>query len=385
MFGSLLNVDGARGESNAIVLTKQPGRNTQMRHLILNLQTASERFRRDVILKCYKDMFKCRNDDDDDDDDDDNDSVDGDGNNEMNNPKQPCGSRFEVIFQYDQKSIRTKWTSSKMKGKQCIFPRKVNDAVFDKLGFYNGGHAGKRIISVQGFTELKFKLAEDILDDTSSSGSTTNSNNSNDSTSKHSTVRACPSFRMSRPWFDWVTIRWTSSSATDDGDEGDSDSDGSSLERQDIEAQVLMMLDMTTVDFEDSPPPNNNNRVLTNTPHDPIQALQVAFVHSAKVEMTNKSNTGRISAVASWMEMEDQYQMVELECIHGPCFVTVDTMNNTNNGRFVAGEATKIISLLPKHRWCQKFLDYDDIDLKEIAGLQRDNEVTEEDLKPYES
>mgnify|MGYP006239218263 CR=1 FL=1 len=113
LFGSLLNVDGARGESNAIVLTKQPGLKTQMRHILLNLQTASERFKRDIIIKCYNSMHNVANNNEEEGPDSDNDSTDG---------SVPKGSRFKVLFDYDNEGINTKWTSLKMKSKPCRFP-----------------------------------------------------------------------------------------------------------------------------------------------------------------------------------------------------------------------------------------------------------------------
>ena len=358
LYGSLLNVDGARGESNAIVLTKQPGLHTQRRHLLLNLQTASERFNRDIILKCYSEMsiFNSENEEL-------HDNNNGD-NTGLDNFKDPSGSKFNVEFDYNSNSLKTKWKSPKMKGKQCYFPKKINAAVFQKLGFYNGGHPSKRIASVEGFTEVKVKYSHE-------------GDISNDSTLKETdlhTIRACPSFCMSRPWFDWAIVKWLSNH------EGEEEQTS-----QYIEAQVIMMLDMTTIEFEDCPPPTNSNRLLTTTPHSLIPSLQIAFVHSAKETKTNMSPAGRTSALASWMAMEDGYQMVDLKCLDRPCFVIVDKFNNNHNGKFVAGEATDIISLVPKHFWSKQFLDYNDNDLKERAMFNRDDDVVDEALKPFET
>ena len=121
LFGSLLNVDGAQGESNAIVLTKQPGLKTQMRHILLNLQTASERFKRDIIIKCYNSMHNVANANDNEEEgpDSDDDSTDG---------SVPKGSRFKVLFDYENECINTKWTSLKMKSKPCRFPPNISSA-----------------------------------------------------------------------------------------------------------------------------------------------------------------------------------------------------------------------------------------------------------------
>ena len=364
LYGSLLNVDGARGESNAIILTKDPGLRTQMRHLLLNLQTASERFRRDIILKCYKEMNFLSEDND-------NEGLSKDDNDdEADKFKDPTGSRFDISFDYNVSTIQTKWKSIKMKGKECRFPQKINDAVFHKLAFYNGGYPRKRIASVEGFTEVKVKYDLDCgSGNTTSAGrASTNNNIAPPKNSDLHTIRACPSFRTSRPWFDWTMVKW---STTDT--------------RQEIEAQVLMMLDMTTIIFEDCPTPTTNNRLLTETPHILIQSLQVAFIHSAKEAKTNTSHAGRRSALASWIEMEEEYQMVDLKCIDRPCFVIVDKFNDAHNGKFVAGEATDIISLLPKALWSNQFLDYNDTNLRERALSCKDEAVKDEKLKPYET
>ena len=333
LFGSLLNVDGARGESNAITLTKQPGLHTQMRHIILNLQTASERFNRDVILKCYQQVANstgpCHEE-----------NLIVDDEEEMDDSGNPHGSKFEVQFDYVHNCISTKWLSPKMKSKRCRFPTKLTAAVFNKLSCYNGGYPRKRIARVTGFTELKVKYRAEE----------TNQSTDNDDEEDTQTIRACPSFRNSRPWFDWAMVRWTTDNIP-----------------QDIEAQVMMMLDMTTVEFEDCPTPNTHNWMITNSAHDIIQSLQVAFIHSADGVRRDKSHAGRKSSVAFWLKMETSYQMVDLKCIDRPCFVIVDKMNDVHNGRFVAGEATDIISILPKCMWSTKFLDYDNIDLKETA------------------
>ena len=98
LFDSLLNVDGAQGESNAIVLTKQPGLKTQMQHILLNLQTASGRFKHDIIIKCYNSMHNVANDNEEEAPDSDNDSTDG---------SVPKGSRFKVLFEYENECINT--------------------------------------------------------------------------------------------------------------------------------------------------------------------------------------------------------------------------------------------------------------------------------------
>ena len=182
------------------------------------------------------------------------------------------------------------------------------------------------------------------------------------------TIRACPSFR-SRPWFDWGMVQWSTQEET-----------------VDIEAQVLMMLDMTTIEFEDDPPQPRNQHCLTNTPHNIIEPLQVAFVHSAKEgRKNNKSHNGRVSSIAFWSEMENNYQMIDMESIHSPCFVIVDKMDDENRGKYVPGHATEVISLLPKPLWSNKFLDYSDEDLIEQASGRTDDSVTEQELKPYET
>ena len=339
LYGSLLNVDGARGESIAIVATKEPGLHTQMRHILLNIQTASERFHRDIIIKCYNAIHNIEG----------SEMPEENSADDIDNGGIPIGSKFVVTFNYSSNTITTKWApDSKMKSKACTFPSKLTAAIFNKLSHYNGGHVRKRIHQVCGFTEWKL---EDQDDD-----------------NELHTIRACPSFR-SRPWFDWGMVRWSTQETP-----------------VDIEAQVLMMLDMTTIKFQDDPPQPRNQHCLTNTPHNVIEPLQVAFIHSAKEgTKNNKSHNGRVSSIASWSEMESNYQMIDIRSIHSPCFVIVDKMDNENQGKYVPGHATEIISLLPKPMWSNKFLNYSDADLIEEALDKTDDSVTEQELKPYET
>ena len=351
LFGSLLNVDGARGESNAIVLTKQPGLKTQMRHMLLNLQTATERFKRDMITKCYNSIHNIVAVDE-----EDTSSDDDDGDEEGNIVRGvPRGSRFKVTFDYENECIRTKWISPKMRSKPCTFPPNISTTVYSKLSRYNGGHVGKRIAEIQGFTEL---LVRYPLQSTEQERSCTH------------TIRACPSFRASRPWFDWAIVKWEMEDS-----------------EMDIEAQVLMMLDMSCIRFEDCPPPTGQNQLVANTPHNLIEAEKVAFVHSATGTRKDKSHCGRKSNIASWLEMEEGiYQMIDVSCIQRPCFVIVDKFNSEETGgKYVPGYATDIISLLPKPMWSNKFLDYEDRRLIHQARRNKDDFVTDPDLKPYET
>ena len=148
-----------------------------------------------------------------------------------------------------------------------------------------------------------------------------------------------------------------------------------------------MMLDMTTIKYEDCPPSTTNNQLICDTPHDLIVPEQVAFVHSSKGGRYKKdtSSTGRKSSIAFWSTMESNYQMVDLESIDKPCFVIVDKFDGPNGDKFVAGHATNIISLLPKTMWSNKFLNYDDPNLMEEARTRTDDTVQDEDLKPYET
>ena len=155
----------------------------------------------------------------------------------------------------------------------------------------------------------------------------------------------------------------------------------------DVEAQILMMLDMTSIEFEDCPPPTGQNELVVNTPHDLIEAEKVAFVHSATGTRKDKSHSGRKSAIASWLEMEEGiYQMIDVNCIQRPCFVIVDKFNSEETGgKYVPGYATAIVSLLPKPMWSNKFLDYEDRRLISQARRNKDDSVTDPDLKPYET
>ena len=346
LYGSLLNVDGSRGESNAIVLTKQPGRKTQMRHAIINLQTATERFKRDLVTKCYNSIHHISSDDD-------SDSSSSDYDDHENSV--PRGSRFQVVFNYNTSKIETKWMSSKMKNKLCMFPPNITTAVFNKLSHYNGGEIGRRILSIEGFTELNIKYP---IESTESLQRTSH------------TIRACPSFRQSRPWFDWAVIKWK----IDDGT------------YTDIEAQILMLLDMKTIKFEANPETLNQRYIgIAQVEHNIIEGDEVAFVHSAEGTRNDTSHSGRESLIANWLKMEDTYQMVDVDSFERPCIVIVDQFESSQtNGKYVPGYSSSIITLIPKHEWSKKFIDYEDRDLCREARRRKDDTVTNPDLKPYE-
>ena len=244
-----------------------------------------------------------------------------------------------------------------MKSKPCRFPPNISSAVFHKLAHYNGGNVGKRIVEVMGFTELEFRHPPE--------------SNELEHSALH-VIRACPSFRASRPWFDWAVIQWE----TDDGD-------------LDLDAQVLMMLDMTSVVFEDCPATtqgNQRNEAVVNIAHDPIKMDKVAFVHSTKHDRKDTSHSGRKSLVAFWLEMEENYQMIDVDCIKSPCFVVVDKFKTEETGgRYMPGYATDIIKLIPKPEWSNKFLKYEDRRLVNQAWRNKDDTVTNLELKPYET
>ena len=343
LYGSLLNVDGARGESNAIVLTKEPGLKTQMRHVILNLQTSTERYKRDVIMKAYEmtilprkmqiakdipEMFS-------------NNSVD-----------EPCGSRYILTFNYQNHCIVAKWKSHKMKSKSCNFPQWICDSVFHKFAFYNAGNTRQRIKSVEGFTEYNVPHQR--------SSETNNDNGS-------FLVRACPKFRSSRPWHDWALIKWN-------------------IENVDmyIEGQVLMMLDLSTIKFEERPT-MQSNLLSYQTEHSIIESRLIAIVHSATEERIKTSYSNRESSIATWLKMEDTYQMVDISCIHKACFVIVNSVINTNHCNTTTGNTKEVISIIDKKDWSNIFLNYNDDRLREEAQGREDNQVSDQDLMPFET
>ena len=326
LFGCLLNVDGARGESNNQYLAKYMGNATQKQHTTLNYQTAKNTFKRDIFLKAFKKALPQQNQSH-----EKLDFVD----------KSLCGSKFMVVFDYDRNIVTTEWCSWKMKSRCCKFSPLIRKAIFEKLNYYNGGKSGRKIHSIVGHTEMN------LLDDEGN----------------RDIIRACPTFRSSKHWHDWINIQWE----TDN-------------EPNILPSQILMMLDAKSINYVAS----NHDKCATD--HERIAHRKIAFVHSSNGNRVSKTmpldgGGGYTSSIASWLTMETHFQMVDIDTFHSKCFVIVDLIEKENNYQNI-GLAKRVISLIPKKEWSNKFIDYSS-NANQTSSIV-DDTITDYDLKFFE-
>ena len=332
MFASLLNVDGARGECNNQYLAKSVGKKTQQQHKTLNFQTAQMSFKRDLILQSIEASVEQ--------------SLQDKTNSLCPENLSPGGSKFVVSFDYSTNQVSSHWKSWKMRGKSCRFSPLTLEAVFNKLKNYNGGTRGRRIKSIHGFTEVHMLEPE------------------------RATIRACPSYRSCKDWHDWVNIEW--------------DIDSSSSE---LSAQALIFLDMNSIEYE------RTDSMECMSEHLEINDDCMAIVHSVNLQRGSKTmpidcsgpidrQRGYFSSIASWHYMEEEYQMVSISTFQSKCFVLVDTVQEGATENF-PGTAKRIVKLMPKNQWHNKFIDYSK--KNDTSTYFPDLSVTDEDLKYYEA
>ena len=332
MFASLLNVDGARGESNNQYLAKSLGKKTQQQHKTLNFQTAQMSFKRDLILQSIEVSVKQ--------------SIEEKPKSSNTENLSPGGSKFVLSFDYECNKVSSHWTSWKMRGKSCRFSPLTLEAVFHKLKNYNGGKIHRRLKSIHGFTEVTLTEPESAI------------------------IRACPSYRSCKDWHDWVNIEWDIDSSTSE-----------------LSAQVLIFLDITSIEYEET------DSMESTSVHQEFSDDFVAIVHSVNIQKGSKTmpidsrgpinrQRGYFSSIASWYNMEEEYQLVSISTFQSKCFVLVDTVQEGATENF-PGTAKRIVRLLPKSQWHNKFIDYSNN--HNAFTPVPDLSVTDEDLKYYEA
>ena len=325
LFGCLLNVDGARGESNNQYLAKYMGKATQKQHATLNYQTGKNSFKRDLFLKAFHKIYPQQ-------------SIPTSNNFEH---RSFCGSKFKLVFDYERNTVTSEWNSWKMKSRCCKYSPLILQAVFEKLKYYNGGQIGRKIYSIIGHTELNFL----------------------DSEGNRDILRSCPTFRSSRHWHDWINVVW------------DNEQDKNILP-----AQILIMLDAATINYVAS------NDQMSQIAHTKISFSKLAFIHSSNGNRPSKTmpivgGGGYASSMASWISMENHYQMVDIDTFHSKCFIVVDLKDDQSNNEQI-GLAKRVISLIPKKDWNKKFIDYTS-EANQSSSIV-DDSITDYDLRFFE-
>ena len=237
-------------------------------------------------------------------------------------------------------TIRKKKTDVTLK-----FPETVLSSLFQKLNGYNGGSCGRRISSVRGFTE--YRCTDNMKQ----------------------LYRCCPTHRGNEDWFDWAMVKWSV-----DGDEP----------MLEVEAQLLMFLDMTSICYDPFNPPNGDYDI----PSEIIHHDKCVFIHSVSNDTwakqrkpalpNNRRIAGPVTRIAKFASMCNEYHLVDIHSIAGPAFVITDTCREGTDVR-IAGNASTIISIEPMDQWHTKFLDYSDEKfLDDVANKNYDSEMLDE-------
>ncbi len=370
MFGSLKNVDSSRNESFH-KKKKKIAAKTQRRFNVLDSQTSEQEFKFNVLLKGMKqvgidlpNVFEMNyevddknnineNNNESEEETENNQEID---NNDRHSNRKNNGSKFCLTFDYDSESLKGEWTTRGLKKREFEYPEHILSSFFHKLKGYNHGQVGKRIKSVECFTEYRCSANSDIV------------------------FRCCPKFQNSGDWFDWGIIDWV----------------GEGL----LEAQLLLMVDMKTMVFEDYDSPH------TNTPHDIISFEKGCLVHSVLKESGSKQREpanvfgtterqrqqqgianvlGPVTRIVKFYAMERPYNFIDIQTISLPCFVVSDKFRENTNIH-EPGNATHVYSVLNKNSWSNFFIDYSSEDELNQASTQVNDDLQEEDVRyRYES
>ena len=339
MYGSPLNYDGGPLESAHKDNVKNVGRRTQQRSGTLTYQTGIRTYEKNLEERCAMQchLWECDIKEDEPDrdiseEDTSNSPTSNDLDNEQDltdimdnlsisksvtvNPRI-LGPYFRLDFDYtgwDPTSLTDCLTITWLdrrdgkprKMQLPSFDLKTMNAFHQKMRYYNCGKPGRRIVSILGGIGL-------IAD--------------NDA---HTVLRATPSYRSGKEWFDYITYNWNTSEGT-------------------LPAKVKIILDYSTMVFETMPVPYDHpiSSVLTIA-HGVSSGIKI-MMHSATPNVESRIVESR---VCTWYEMEKSYQIVSPTNIKNICFCLPDTFDST-------GGLRSLLHVTPKVEWSSFFFDYE--------------------------
>ncbi len=399
LYGSLKNVDAGRPESSH-KKRKDAARKTQRRHALMNLQSAVQEWRTTLFENAVNQsgivhveaaqaheqgrqvipMYGL---------DDNHTPPQQDNSTSMSLlKKMRGGSTYVFQFDYTNNCFDIVWKSKTKMDEQKkslihVFPVRVTESLYKHLKGYNHGQAGRRIKSVEGFTELKVLSCS--VDDHCNShvidnpGSHTSSSNV--------LIRACPRFRKETDWFDWATFEW-------ENNNDNVEEDGA---KDELVAQVLMFLDFSTMTFEEFSIDDHEQQ---EEAHDLILIDQyAAYIHSTK-DLGRQSNRcatgmaqgrgrhprGPLSKIVRWSDMEETYQLIDVSCLNSTAFVIDNTSpTNEENSSPCCGSSKKVISIVKQSLWYLQFIDYESEDLINKANnMEINDDVDDIERVPFE-
>ncbi len=350
-YGSLSNIDSARNESHH-KKKKNIASHTQKRFNVLEHQTAEKEYTYNLFIKamknCYMkipDFFEMKVGAE-------TEEVDSDFISDDVSKKTSSGSKFILKLDYTNKKMDARWICKSKKGEEVPFPPHILEALYTKLESYNHGMAGRKLITVEGFTEFKHCYS-----------------------SENVIFRVCPEYRSGLHWFDWAVLNWGESYGT-------------------LPAQLLVFIDVNTMKFQES----NNVHNTDDEPHEVLAHNLMVLVHSVAAEATSRQRIpalceivnsrsldhGPIVKCSSFSDMENSFQLVGCDTIVKQVFVIVDEARPGTDLR-VPGNAKNVIVVKNWDDWHLSFLDYNSQSFLNDASTRTDNEIPQNsDRYPYE-
>jgi hypothetical protein len=333
MYGVPSNFDSSFCESHHIYLSKKAGRRTQKRQDDLARQTAERVYEANLLSIACRTSQKNIN------------SKRQQKTHHRRNRKILRGAKYRISFDYSgiddeavegsthlvnrgrgnlnvlfnyTPKVKFSWCQKRNQDKRP-FPDLIISSLVKKLAWFNNGCISQRIVSIDGYTELRLH---------SKSASPTKDKVRN-------IIRSHPDYRGKGIWFDWVGVTW----------EVENDDDESSTFTTTLPAQVVMILDFGSATFEPIPEPimvmfpilSQGSRELMHQCRDGVQLL----IHSAS-EDHNERNVDAAHSIARRYSMEPFFQLIHLQNVAGHVFVARDP-SHTNNPNDMEFDITCIV------------------------------------------
>lgn len=310
MYGVPTNFDSSFCESHHINLSKKTGRRTQKRQDELASQTAKRVYESILLRTAVKRCNFYKN-------------VKPRGRKRRNRNDILLGSEFIITFDYstiddrycnqqrmnrsslnnlydEEPSVVFRWKRRSNQQRRKGSPQIILQSIAKKLSWYNSSMSSRRIAQIQGSTEVQIPYSSDKTD--------------------RKFVRSHPDFRGTGLWLDWVDVCWES---------GDRDARPAMLP-----AQVLMILDFDSIEYEDIPQRLIDRFPSLSSVDDDIgeeygEGIHV-LVHSAADDGVRDIDPCNDSIVRR-LEMEPFFQLVELSSVQRVCYVSRDPPEDNGN------------------------------------------------------
>ena len=349
LWGSLYNVDTARCESHH-KKKKGIGRQTQRRVELFDEQTSEGEYKYNLFIKAIQKagiplpkLFEVP--------DSKSFTTFNNNTNEINNieAEEGCssfGSKFLLTFDYDGNTLSARWLSPKMKSKSPEFPSHILDGIFQKFKNYNHGSIGKRIKTIQGFTE--FQIHSDYQNNHESEPY-------GDCPINH-IVRACPSYRGEKNWFDWVTVNWETYG--------------------NLECQCLLFIDFSSIELEEYDIKAYHNEG-AHQEHEKFASGKAALIHSIEyasipsyVRMAKRKSFPKDkqwntesqeshlvrNKLVRFCTMEKSYHIISIDNICDTSFV-IPYEHVSKDEAYLVGRSQSVMVLMSMKKWNKYFID----------------------------